>query len=283
MSSLNCTGIDPNPDISGVGVRTAIYAQAFLRLIQPIIASLDGHISEEELSNLHLLYIGILLPGCALLSAVIQAAQYGFTAYHAIIVLYSDNLSTLSTEDDLGSLEWKENAQSLAKRIDQPRFAKPLEIDVDRGWWLVVERKVRYIPGAREVVDLLERDMTMACLSSGHLIFVSAFGVWFWFTLNRSVTSQPLRVASIIIYLLGLILFINLLFWGAFQFVIVYLISIARKSLSRTPSDATPVPRTAKELLGSSGRTVLYSFIGLVDCEAAKRTSNAESCPRTCM
>ncbi|TFK18716.1 hypothetical protein FA15DRAFT_602807, partial [Coprinopsis marcescibilis] len=89
MSSLNCTGIDPNPDISGVGVRTAIYAQAFLTLIQPIIASLDGHISEEELSDLHLLYIGILLPGCALLlSAVIQAAQYGFTAYHAIIVLY---------------------------------------------------------------------------------------------------------------------------------------------------------------------------------------------------
>ncbi|KAF9479842.1 hypothetical protein BDN70DRAFT_878382 [Pholiota conissans] len=89
MSSSNCTGIEPNPDISGVGVRTAIYAQAILTLVQPILAILDGYISEDELIGLHELYLGILLPGCALLfSALIQDRTFGLSAYHATIVLY---------------------------------------------------------------------------------------------------------------------------------------------------------------------------------------------------
>src|SRR4029077_4393533 len=45
-SACNDTGMLPNPDISGIGVRAAIYAQAVLTLVQPILASIDGHISE---------------------------------------------------------------------------------------------------------------------------------------------------------------------------------------------------------------------------------------------
>ena len=88
--SSNCTGtIDPNADVAGIGVRTAIYAQAVLTLVQPLLASLDEHISDDELTDLHILYLGILLPGCALLfSAIIQTKTFGLTVYHAIIVLY---------------------------------------------------------------------------------------------------------------------------------------------------------------------------------------------------
>jgi hypothetical protein len=87
-SACNDTGIAPNPDISGIGVRAAIYAQAVLTLVQPILASVDGHISEKELIGLHRLYLGILLPGCALLvSAIIQATTLGLSVYHAIVVL----------------------------------------------------------------------------------------------------------------------------------------------------------------------------------------------------
>ena len=87
-SACNNTGIVPNPDISGIGVRAAIYTQAVLTLVQPILASIDGHISEEELIGLHRLYLGILLPGCALLvSAIIQATTHGLSVYHAILVL----------------------------------------------------------------------------------------------------------------------------------------------------------------------------------------------------
>jgi hypothetical protein len=87
-SACNNTGILPNPDISGIGVRAAIYAQAVLTLVQPTIASIDGQISEKELVGLHGLYVGILLPGCALLvSAIIQATTQGLSVYHAIVVL----------------------------------------------------------------------------------------------------------------------------------------------------------------------------------------------------
>jgi hypothetical protein len=87
-SACSDTGIVPNPDISGIGVRAAIYAQAVLTLVQPILASIDGHISEKELIGLHRLYLGILLPGCALLiSAIIQATTQGLSVYHATVVL----------------------------------------------------------------------------------------------------------------------------------------------------------------------------------------------------
>jgi hypothetical protein len=52
------------------------------------LASIDGHISEKKLTGLHRLYLGILLPGCALLvSAIIQATTQGLSVYHAILVL----------------------------------------------------------------------------------------------------------------------------------------------------------------------------------------------------
>ena len=87
-SACSDTGVVPNPDISGIGVRAAIYTQAVLTLVQPILASIDGHISEKELIGLHRLYLGILLPGCALLlSAIIQARTHGLSVYHAILVL----------------------------------------------------------------------------------------------------------------------------------------------------------------------------------------------------
>ncbi|KAF9526812.1 hypothetical protein CPB83DRAFT_857269 [Crepidotus variabilis] len=108
MSSSICA-ITPNPDISGIGVRTSIYAQAVLTLIQPLLASLDGHISADELVGLHELYLGILLPGCALLfSALIQARTFGLSVYHAIIVL---NLSWINNTSALIFFEFALIAQ----------------------------------------------------------------------------------------------------------------------------------------------------------------------------
>ncbi|PPQ90933.1 hypothetical protein CVT25_008300 [Psilocybe cyanescens] len=48
-SACNNIGIIPNTDISGIGVRVAIYARAILTLVQPILASMDGHIGKKEL------------------------------------------------------------------------------------------------------------------------------------------------------------------------------------------------------------------------------------------
>jgi len=82
-------GITANPDISGIGVRTAIYIQAVLSVIHPLVAGYDGKIDDFEMQSLATVYLGILLPGCALLiSAIIQARTFGLSAYHAMIVLF---------------------------------------------------------------------------------------------------------------------------------------------------------------------------------------------------
>ncbi len=96
-SSLRC--LTPNPDISGIGVRTAIYAQAVFTLVQPLIAGSDGYIDELELKSLHQLYLGILLPGCALLfAAIIQTKTFGLSVFHGVIVL---NLSWINNTSAL--------------------------------------------------------------------------------------------------------------------------------------------------------------------------------------
>jgi hypothetical protein len=114
---MSCTGIQPNPDISGIGVRTAMYAQALLTLILPIVDSLDGHVSAGELASLHKLYLGILLPGCALVfCAIIQAKTYGLSVYHAIIVL---------------NLSWINNTSALI--FFQFALIAQIKLDEERG------------------------------------------------------------------------------------------------------------------------------------------------------
>ena len=96
--ALNASqGITANPDISGIGVRTAIYTQAVLSLVHPLVAGYDGKIDDFEMQGLATVYLGILLPGCALLlSAIIQARTFGLSAYHAMIVLFLSWINNIS-------------------------------------------------------------------------------------------------------------------------------------------------------------------------------------------
>jgi hypothetical protein len=178
----------------------------------------------------------------------------------------------------------------MKKRIENPRLGKPLGINVNRGWWVAIEKYAQKVPGGGTLVDLVERDPVMAVLSSGHLTFVSCFGIWFWSTVDLSgecerqtklflffnilITSPPLRIASIIMYAIGLIPFINIFFWGAIQLGVVYaitavvsLISAARKRVMQ-PADRRPTPRqnnrrTVKQILSSVDRPILPSFIAV--------------------
>ena len=82
-------GIQPNPDIAGVGVRTAFYAQAFLSILPLFIIGADGQITLEELRTIIEIVETNEVTACALvLSALIQAWTYGLTTYHADIVLF---------------------------------------------------------------------------------------------------------------------------------------------------------------------------------------------------
>ncbi|KAJ6535758.1 hypothetical protein B0H19DRAFT_963762, partial [Mycena capillaripes] len=83
-----------NTDISGIGVRTATYAQNLLSFLPAFWALLDGQVDENELATLETQSTTILLSAFALLfSSTIQARTQGLDSFHATIVL---NLSWMN-------------------------------------------------------------------------------------------------------------------------------------------------------------------------------------------
>jgi hypothetical protein len=87
--SMDCDGIIPaNPDISGRGVRVAIYVQNLLSFIPAFYALKDGKISVKELQTVEKQSTTILITAFAvLISAMVQAATYGLYSFHTSIIL----------------------------------------------------------------------------------------------------------------------------------------------------------------------------------------------------
>ncbi|KAJ7167868.1 hypothetical protein C8R46DRAFT_898226, partial [Mycena filopes] len=83
-----------NTDISGIGVRSATYAQNLLSFLPAILALVDGDVDEHERDYLETQSTTILLSAFALLfSAIIQARTQTLDSHHATIVL---NLSWMN-------------------------------------------------------------------------------------------------------------------------------------------------------------------------------------------
>ncbi|KAJ7696251.1 hypothetical protein B0H17DRAFT_929602, partial [Mycena rosella] len=83
-----------NTDISGIGVRTATYAQNLLSFLPALWALVDGTVDDHEKESLETQSTTILLSAFALLfSAIIQARTQGLANYPATIVL---NLSWMN-------------------------------------------------------------------------------------------------------------------------------------------------------------------------------------------
>ncbi|KAH8822487.1 hypothetical protein DL96DRAFT_1428059, partial [Flagelloscypha sp. PMI_526] len=83
-----------NPDVVGIGVRTAIYAQNVLSFAPAIWALWDKQVEPFELESVETQSTTILITAFAILiSAVIQARTFGLANLHAVVVL---NLSWMN-------------------------------------------------------------------------------------------------------------------------------------------------------------------------------------------
>ncbi|KAH8796860.1 hypothetical protein DL96DRAFT_1432723, partial [Flagelloscypha sp. PMI_526] len=88
------TCLSANPDVSGIGVRTAIYAQNLFSFVPAFYALLDGKVSFDELDSIEIQAMTILITALALLlSAIIEAMTQDLSAIHAGIIL---NLSWMN-------------------------------------------------------------------------------------------------------------------------------------------------------------------------------------------
>ena len=94
--------IPANPDISGIGVRAAIYAQNLLCFAPVVVHLWDGEVSREEMGGIKHQSIGMLAIAFAILiSTVIQATAkmsgQSITNFHAAIVLDLSWMNNTST------------------------------------------------------------------------------------------------------------------------------------------------------------------------------------------
>ncbi|KAJ7635472.1 hypothetical protein DFH06DRAFT_1003453 [Mycena polygramma] len=86
MDVLPCS-IPADPDISGVGVRIAIYAQNLLSFIPAIWALWDGEVSDYELECVETQSTTILVTAFAILISAMVQANRGLSNFHTSIVL----------------------------------------------------------------------------------------------------------------------------------------------------------------------------------------------------
>ena len=142
----------------------------------------------------------------------------------------------------LNHSELKMIVDATNELFQKPRLRKSLGFDEGPRWEVrtVMEDRVKKIWGGEMVVNLLQRDWTMASLASAHLMLFSAFGLWLWFTIHHfgncepftkfttlsifvpiPVTSQYLRIGSIVIYIIGLVPFINIVVLGGLELLVV--------------------------------------------------------------
>jgi hypothetical protein len=81
--------IPGNPDIGGIGVRTAIYVQNFLSFAPAFYAIMnDGKVDLVELKTVEKQSTSILITAFAILvSLIVQARSFNLSAFHTSIVL----------------------------------------------------------------------------------------------------------------------------------------------------------------------------------------------------
>ncbi|KAJ7049075.1 hypothetical protein C8F01DRAFT_792230 [Mycena amicta] len=192
--------IPANPDVSGIGVRAAIYAQNLL-CFAPVVAHLrDGNVSAAEMNGVKDQSIGMLAIAFAILiSTIIEATTtnitgQGLTRFHAAVILdlsWMNNTSTwiwfllyihhLTKPDPndsektvpvpatwsawtdvlLAPLRW------LVKgTVDPEKYAAssrmPVRITVVRRSWYFFSQKA------------------VLTLGSFHLSLMAAIGIWLW-------------------------------------------------------------------------------------------------------
>ncbi|KAJ7203930.1 hypothetical protein C8J57DRAFT_1454686 [Mycena rebaudengoi] len=86
--SLEIPCIPADPDISGIGVRIAIYVQTLLSFLPAISALWDGNVAPYELEAVNDQAVTILITAFGvLISAMVQAQTLGLSNFHANIIL----------------------------------------------------------------------------------------------------------------------------------------------------------------------------------------------------
>ncbi|KAJ7733318.1 ankyrin repeat-containing domain protein [Mycena metata] len=223
--------IIPNTDISGIGVRTAAYAQNLLSFVPAVLALIDHQISQKELDSLEGQSTTILLSSYALLIAGLILARNQLDNYHTTIVL---------------NLNWMNNTNTFiyilfllhADRNPWSRFQSRRRAGKEPKAGMEQDAKSL---SAKLYVAIRKRSLTLASIidsvdpavliGSLHLSLMGALGLWLWIAPGRfgnslscslestislfgraiPLSSHALRAVSLSVYILILVPGLNLI------------------------------------------------------------------------
>ncbi|KAH8813822.1 hypothetical protein DL96DRAFT_1625471 [Flagelloscypha sp. PMI_526] len=205
-----------NPDVSGIGVRTAIYAQNLLSFVPAFYALVDGKVTFDELDAVETQAMTILITALALLlSAIIEAVTQELSPIHAAIIM---NLSCMN------------NTNLFIYLLLFIHHRAGPHLEDFRIYWVHWWLKILYVQRKRSVgIKVLNREPEEASprrllifLGTAHLSLMAAIGFWLWAhptTFGTSgisscwkrpslvvvghavpMTSNGLRVASFVMY-----------------------------------------------------------------------------------
>lgn len=204
---LQC--LPANPDVSGIGVRAAIYAQNFLSFVPAFYALSDGKVTIDELDSIEVQSSTILITALAILvSAIVEGLTHRLSNIHAAIIL---NLSWMNntnlfiyfllyihyTAGNSGDAAWKwqfwwNRMWDLFGRVhDMPNDVGKGKEDSKGGrWWTgwlnrVLHRQKKIQHSDQETKS---PDTFVLLLGTLHLSLMAGVGIWLW---SDSSTFNP--------------------------------------------------------------------------------------------
>ncbi|KAJ6558341.1 hypothetical protein B0H19DRAFT_1070864 [Mycena capillaripes] len=209
--AANCT--PSNPDVSGVGVRAAIYAQNLTCFLPVIVHLWDRKISRDELKGVKDQSIGMLAVAFAILfTTIILAKGAGgdqkITSYHAAVVLdlsWMNNTSTwiwfilyvhyrTKRDDRRAGANWSDWRDALLEPVQRllgrnegagasvsiVERIRPLPQGIRRITWQRIWGIAHRIWGITHRIWCFISEQPVLTLGSIHLSLMAAVGIWLW-------------------------------------------------------------------------------------------------------
>ncbi|KAF5373513.1 hypothetical protein D9757_010492 [Collybiopsis confluens] len=239
-----CT-VPPNSDISGIGVRVAIYAQNILCFLPVIVHLWDGEVSADEMKGVKDQSIGMLAIAFAILiSTIVEALTQSTVTGQAIDRFHAAIILDLSWMNNTSTWIWFLLYAHHRTRSKQEPIEATWNAWWDKGLYSPLRRifdETRSRQGALDrirafILSLfhLIADAPVLSIGSVHLSLMAAVGIWLWHDPSKfspgslppgcdstlsltifgsavSFVSPALRIFSLIIYGLFLIPGLNLI------------------------------------------------------------------------
>ena len=212
--------IPANPDISGIGVRTAIYAQNLLSFAAVVAHLWDRKVTNHEIKSMQVQSVGILSIAFAILiSTVLQAnaktsSGQLITNFHTAIILdlswmnntstfiwfllYAHHRSKTEKEDEFIQPTWSDWTRVLLLLRDRLKEGEATRMDSVNQSGAKNDHEVRILPDMGHISNtlpwfirrpwVLVSRAPVLTLGSIHLSFMAVIGIWLW--------SDPLKFGA---------------------------------------------------------------------------------------